>query len=118
MDVTFYAGWQVAHRECLRRSSLERKPSGIYFFRTIENGGIIQMRILHAGSELTPFARPGGLGDVLERLPAALAERGHEVSVVGSCYRGLREDPRLKARDTGVRLHVSVGSKSHEVEVW
>jgi hypothetical protein len=30
------------------------------------------MKILLAGSELTPLARTGGLGDVLEALPGAL----------------------------------------------
>lgn len=76
------------------------------------------MKILHAGSELTPFARTGGLGDVLEALPATLARRGHEVSVVLPCYRGLREEKRLKARDTGVRLHVPVGSRMLDAEIW
>lgn len=76
------------------------------------------MKILHAASELTPFARTGGLGDVLEALPAALADRGHEVSVVLPCYRGLREDKRLNARDTRVRLNVLVGNRSLEAEVW
>jgi starch synthase len=76
------------------------------------------MKILHAGSELTPYARTGGLGDVLEALPAALAARGHEVSVVLPCYGGLREDPRLDARDTGVRLQVPVGARSLDAEVW
>lgn len=76
------------------------------------------MKILHAGSELTPFARTGGLGDVLQDLPGALAERGHEVSVVLPCYRGLREDKRLAAQDTGVRLHIPAGANHHEVEIW
>jgi len=76
------------------------------------------MKILHAGSELTPFARTGGLGDVLEGLPAALAARGHEVSVVLPCYAGLREDKRLKARDTGVRMHLPAGERMLDVEIW
>src|SRR3954471_8634589 len=90
-----------AHRECLRiRGGIRRAP-GISFFQPDENGGIVQMKILHAGSELTPFARTGGLGDVLEELPRALADRGHDVSVALPCYRGVREDSRLGARDTG-----------------
>lgn len=76
------------------------------------------MKILHAGSELTPFARSGGLGDVLEALPAALAARGHEASVVLPCYSGLREDKRLGARDTGVRLHLPVGGRTLDAEIW
>ena len=58
------------------------------------------MKILFTASEMHPLARTGGLGDVLEALPAALAARGHEVSVVLPCYRGLRD----RAKDTGVRL--------------
>jgi starch synthase len=38
---------------------------------------------------LAPLAHTGGLGDVLEALPAALAARGHDVSAVLPCYRGL-----------------------------
>ncbi len=64
------------------------------------------MKILLAGSELTPFARTGGLGDVLEALPRALAQRGHEVSVALPCYRAFREDPRLEPQETGVRFTV------------
>lgn len=69
------------------------------------------MRIVVAGSELAPFARTGGLGDVLEALPAALAARGHQVSVAIPCYRGLREDPRLNVSERGVRVEVPLGSQ-------
>jgi starch synthase len=72
------------------------------------------MKILFTGSEMDPFARTGGLGDVLEALPAALAARGHEVSVVLPCYRGLRE----KARDTGVKFAVQIGAKRAVAEIW
>ncbi|HEX8297496.1 MAG TPA: glycogen synthase GlgA [Chthoniobacteraceae bacterium] len=75
------------------------------------------MRILFSGSELAPLARTGGLGDVLEALPAALAARGHEVSVVLPCYRGLLEDPALKVRSTGVEVRVQVGSKNVPAEI-
>jgi len=72
------------------------------------------MRILLTGSEMHPLARTGGLGDVLEALPAALAARGHEVSVVLPCYRGLRE----RVKDTGVRLAVPIGGRRVTAEVW
>jgi starch synthase len=75
------------------------------------------MKILLAGSELTPLARTGGLGDVLKGLPAALAARGHEASVVLPCYRGLREDPRMPVSETGVRLHVQMGTRWFEAEI-
>jgi starch synthase len=75
------------------------------------------MRILFTGSEMDPLARTGGLGDVLEALPAALAAQGHEVSVVLPCYHGLREDPKLKVRSTGVHMPVSVGARQLPAEI-
>src|SRR5579862_6965814 len=44
-------------------------------------------RILMVSSEASPFAKTGGLGDVLGALPAALARRGEEVAVVIPRYR-------------------------------
>ncbi len=34
------------------------------------------------------------------------------------CYRGLREDARLGAHDTGVRLQVPLGARMMEAEIW
>ena len=70
------------------------------------------MKILLAASEMTPFARTGGLGDVIESLPAALQARGHEVSVVLPCYRGLREEQRLQIDSTGVKIWIPVGDRT------
>ncbi len=75
------------------------------------------MKILLAASELAPVARTGGLGDVIEALPVALAARGHEVSVVVPCYRGLREDARLGAVTTGVVIPIQVGDRRLEAEI-
>jgi starch synthase len=70
-----------------------------------------------ASSEMAPLARTGGLGDVLEALPAALARRDHEVSVVLPLYRVIRENKSLKLRSTGVNVTVQVGSKRFDAEV-
>ena len=40
------------------------------------------MRILFVASEGLPFSKTGGLADVVEALPKALAAQGHEVAVV------------------------------------
>src|SRR5271154_1886468 len=44
-------------------------------------------RILMVSAEASPFAKSGGLGDVLGSLPAALAQRGEDVAVVLPRYR-------------------------------
>ncbi|HET9400103.1 MAG TPA: glycogen synthase GlgA [Candidatus Acidoferrales bacterium] len=48
------------------------------------------MRILFVASEGLPFSKTGGLADVVEALPKALVECGHEVAIVLPRYRGTK----------------------------
>jgi starch synthase len=48
------------------------------------------MRILFVASEALPYAKTGGLADVIEALPRALVKLGHEVAVFLPRYRGVR----------------------------
>ena len=50
---------------------------------------ISRVRILMVASEVHPFAKTGGLADVLGALPRALAKIGHDVDVVMPRYRGI-----------------------------
>src|SRR5215831_14982701 len=50
------------------------------------------MRILFVASEGLPFSKTGGLADVVEALPKALAAQGQEVAVVLPRYRGTKAD--------------------------
>jgi starch synthase len=60
------------------------------------------VNILFLASEVTPFSKTGGLADVAGALPAALARRGHQVTVVSPRYPSVRgpleEGPKLKVR--------------------
>ena len=51
-------------------------------------------RILMVTAEATPFAKAGGLADVLGTLPAALVGRGEEVGVVLPRYSSARISSR------------------------
>ncbi len=46
----------------------------------------MQQRVLMVGSEVAPFAKTGGLADVLGALPLALAQRGAQVAVLMPRY--------------------------------
>lgn len=50
------------------------------------------MKILMVSSEVAPYAKSGGLGDVLGALPQALAAKGHEVAVVLPKYGCIKEE--------------------------
>lgn len=55
-----------------------------------------RLSILHVASELTPYAKTGGLADVVAALPQALAAFGHSVSIVLPKYRGVSVAPALR----------------------
>ena len=49
------------------------------------------MKIVMASAEVSPFAKTGGLGDVLGSLPKAMAAHGHDVTVITPFYRQTRD---------------------------
>ncbi|MEA3409535.1 MAG: glycogen/starch synthase, partial [Candidatus Eisenbacteria bacterium] len=77
------------------------------------------MKILMAAAEVAPFARVGGLSDVVGALSKASVELGHEVSVFLPKYRSVDAEShgftRLGDRGT---LVVRMGEKEEPVEIW
>ena len=71
------------------------------------------VNIVFVSSEVTPFAKTGGLADVCGVLPSALARLGHNVSVIMPAYRQIA-DAHTPIESTGLPLCVPVGDK----EVW
>ncbi len=70
------------------------------------------MRILFVASEGLPFSKTGGLADVVEALPKALAASGHEVAVVLPRYRGTQA-----GRVVLSGLEVPMGSSKRSVSI-
>ncbi|MGR1382692.1 glycogen/starch synthase, partial [Streptococcus agalactiae] len=44
------------------------------------------MKIMFVAAEGAPFAKTGGLGDVIGALPKSLSKKGHDVAVVMPYY--------------------------------
>ena len=72
-------------------------------------------KVMMVASEAAPYAKTGGLADVLGALPAALARQGWGASVVLPKYRGLHpEGIELIGRDVGVWM----ANFRHRTEIW
>ncbi|MFC4426120.1 glycogen synthase [Deinococcus navajonensis] len=64
------------------------------------------MRVVHVASEVFPFSRSGGLGDVLGALPAVQAQQGAQVTVVSPWYAALAGTPVELWRDELAQIGV------------
>ena len=66
------------------------------------------MNILFASSEVFPFAKTGGLADVLGALPDALSKRGHKCSVILPFYKCVKEkkfSPEIFKKDIPLKIN-------------
>jgi starch synthase len=67
------------------------------------------MKIAIFASEGAPYAKSGGLGDVMEALPAALSRiEGNEVVLLLPYYKKIRENPAYEV-ELVAQFHVSLG---------
>jgi starch synthase len=72
------------------------------------------MKILMVSSEAAPFAKSGGLADVVGSLPAALRNLGHEVAVVMPRYRQI---PWADTETVFENLQLFAGRHSYRVDL-
>ena len=72
------------------------------------------MKILYVASEIAPYSKTGGLGDVAGSLPAEFAALGHEVKVVTPRYASIRPE-RLTPLDVRVDLRFPSGTEGGPV---
>jgi starch synthase len=66
-------------------------------------------------SEASPWAKSGGLADVLGALPGALARLGHQVATVIPRYSVTKKAP---AKRVARGLRIPVGGHVYEVAIW
>jgi len=68
------------------------------------------LQIVMVCPELVPFAKTGGLADMVSSLAVALGSFGHQVRVMMPAYREVLE--KGIAQDTGIRFSVSIAGRS------
>jgi hypothetical protein len=78
--------------------------------------GAKPLKILYLSSEVTPFAKTGGLADVAGAWPGALQQRGHEVAVFMPRYGSLSQGA-YRIVPTGVEFVVPIGEKSMSCKI-
>jgi len=76
---------------------------------------ILRERVMMVSSEVSPWARSGGLADVLGALPQALASLGYQVAVVLPRYMHAADAPATRVID---QLPVPTGFGPIDVSVW
>jgi starch synthase len=74
------------------------------------------MRVLEVASEAVPFAKTGGLADVIGALPEALVDAGCEVSLVIPAHReAFAQDASIEP--TGIEFEVPIGTRKQSARI-
>ena len=78
-----------------------------------------RLKIVHIASEVAPFSKTGGLGDVSRSLPKALTRLGHEVIIITPLYGKVidKKSYNLKLLLKGVDLKMN-SQESVKVNYW
>lgn len=74
------------------------------------------MKIAMISPEIVPFAKTGGLADVVGTLALALEQNGHEMNLIMPAYRAMLRGG-FALEETGTRLSVPVSDRQEEASV-
>ncbi|KAM2647761.1 hypothetical protein TB1_000974 [Malus domestica] len=98
-------------------NSVARQARGKSVNSSRKTSGVIVcgsgMNLVFLGTEVGPWSKTGGLGDVLGGLPPAMAANGHRVMTISPRY-----DQYKDAWDTEVTVELKVGDKTETVRFF
>ncbi len=77
----------------------------------------MHVKILLVATEMVPFAKEGGVADVIGSLPKALAALGHQVCIFLPRY-GSIDPTRWNLKPAGVTLRVPIGGFDRSTFIW
>ena len=75
------------------------------------------LTICYVASEIAPFMKTGGLGDVLGALPKAVAQQGHNVKVFVPYYRHITLTPN-RLRSVEINHAVNIQGKQYPIMLY
>ena len=70
-----------------------------------------KLKIVHVASEVAPFSKTGGLGDVARSLPKALKRLGHEVIIITPLYGQIIDKQAHNLELVAADVNLSINSK-------
>lgn len=78
-----------------------------------------KLKIVHITSEVAPFSKTGGLGDVTRSLPKALKRLGHEVMIITPLYGKSIDKSKYKLKLISENVDVRLNSRETvKVNYW
>ncbi len=78
-----------------------------------------RLKIVHIASEVAPFSKTGGLGDVTRSLPKALKRLGHEVIIITPLYGRLIDKQAEKFKPVFENVSLRLNSREKiKVSYW
>ena len=75
------------------------------------------MNILQVSSEVFPYSKTGGLGDMTASLAKAQAETGHHVSIATPLYKDIRKKFE-NLQPSGIELSIIIGQNKKTAKIW
>ena len=75
------------------------------------------MRIAEVSSEIIPYAKTGGLADVVGTLPLYLEKAGHEISIFMPFYKSVRKSG-IDIKLSDITFDIPLGDIEHTVTLW
>ena len=78
-----------------------------------------KLKLVHIASEVAPFSKTGGLGDVARSLPKALNRLGHEVMIITPLYGKIIDKKKYNLKLISKEIDVRLNSvESVKVNYW
>ncbi|CAJ2663154.1 unnamed protein product [Trifolium pratense] len=105
---------ELLNRTSIKMKGVQSRKKGLQR-KSVRPKGIIicGLNLIFVGTEVAPWSKTGGLGDVLGGLPPALAANGHRVMTIAPRY-----DQYKDAWDTSVSIEINVGDRKETVRFF